>query len=54
MDPVGLWVRANGEVALIHRCNRCGVLKGNRVAGDDNEQELRRLAEQAAGAFPAV
>ena len=26
MEPVGVWVRKNGEWALIHRCRRCGHL----------------------------
>ena len=26
MDPVGVWVRKNGEWAVIHRCRRCGHL----------------------------
>ena len=24
MEPIGVWVRKNGEWALIHRCKRCG------------------------------
>ena len=36
MEPVGVWVRKNGEWALIHRCRRCGHLSSNRVAADDN------------------
>ena len=34
MDPIGVWVRQNGEWAVIHRCRRCGHLSPNRVAGD--------------------
>ena len=30
MDPVGVWVRKNGEWAIIHRCRRCGHLSSNR------------------------
>ena len=29
MDPVGVWVRKNGEWAIIHRCRRCGHLSSN-------------------------
>lgn len=31
MDPVGVWVRKNGEWALIHRCRKCGVFHSNRI-----------------------
>ena len=24
MEPIGVWVRKNGEWAIIHRCVRCG------------------------------
>jgi hypothetical protein len=54
MSPISLWIRDDGEVALIHRCRRCGTIKANRVAGDDNEEALARLAEpliRMSGAF---
>lgn len=43
MDPVGVWVRKNGEWAIIHRCRRCGHLSSNRVAADDNPMKLMSL-----------
>ena len=36
MDAIAVWVRKNGEWAVIHRCRRCGALSSNRVAADDN------------------
>ena len=44
MDPVGVWVRKNGEWAIIHRCRRCGHLSSNRVAADDNPMKLMSIA----------
>lgn len=44
MEPVGVWVRPNGEWALVHCCRDCGVLRANRIAGDDNELALMSLA----------
>lgn len=44
MEPIAVWVRANGEWAIIHRCQRCSALKSNRIAGDDCQMELLRLA----------
>ena len=44
MEPVAVWVRTNGEWALIHRCRGCGKLSSNRVAADDNSFVLLSLA----------
>lgn len=44
MDPVGVWVRKNGEWAIIHRCRRCGHLSSNRIAADDNPMKLMSIA----------
>jgi hypothetical protein len=44
MEPVAIWVKRNGEWALVHRCQGCGELRGNRVAGDDNRIALVSLA----------
>lgn len=44
MDPIGVWVRKNGEWALIHRCRRCGKLSSNRIAADDNPVKLISIA----------
>ncbi len=40
MDPIAVWVRKNGEWAIIHRCRRCGALSSNRIAADDNPMKL--------------
>ena len=44
MDPIGVWVRKNGEWAVIHRCRSCGVLHSNRIAADDNPALLMSIA----------
>jgi len=44
MEPVAIWVKRNSEWALIHRCQRCGELRSNRVAGDDSPIVLVSLA----------
>ena len=44
MEPAAVWVRKNGEWAIIHRCRRCGVLHSNRVAADDNPMKLMSIA----------
>lgn len=44
MEPIGVWVRNNGEWALIHRCKMCGAFSSNRIAADDNPMKLMSIA----------
>ena len=44
MEPIAIWVQRNGEWALVHRCTECGVVRTNRIAGDDSELLLMSLA----------
>ena len=44
MDPIAVWVRKDGEWALIHRCRLCGTLSSNRIAADDNPLKLMSIA----------
>ena len=44
MEPISVWVKNNGEWAIIHRCKRCGELSSNRVAADDNPMKLMSIA----------
>ena len=44
MEPIAVWVRKNGEWAIIHRCKVCGALSSNRIAADDNPMKLMSLA----------
>ena len=43
MDPVAVWVRKNGEWAIIHRCRNCEELSSNRIAADDNPMKLMSI-----------
>ncbi len=52
MDPVGVWVRKNGEWAIIHRCRQCGVFHSNRVAADDNPLKLISIAVKPLASPP--
>lgn len=44
MEPISVWVRKNGEWAIIHRCGMCGALSPNRIAADDNPMLLMSIA----------
>jgi hypothetical protein len=52
MVPISVWVRANGEWSLLHRCERCGFIRANRIAGDDSEATLLALAAQPLARLP--
>lgn len=44
MEPIGVWVRKNGEWAILHRCTSCGKIASNRIAADDNAMLLMSIA----------
>ncbi|MFW5737336.1 MAG: RNHCP domain-containing protein [Spirochaetota bacterium] len=46
MEPVALWACEGDELRILHRCTGCGVIKPNRVAGDDSEEALDELVER--------
>lgn len=52
MDPIGVWVRKNGEWAIIHRCRSCGTFSSNRIAADDNPALLISIAAKPLAAPP--
>ena len=54
MDPISLWVRHGDELALLHRCQRCGVIRSNRIAGDDDVGALRGLLRRLKAAGEAI
>lgn len=43
MEPIGVLVQGNGYV-VVHRCTRCGLVRRNRAAVNDNFEVLVRLA----------
>lgn len=58
MQPIGLTLKrehnkygdgSNGELMLIHRCDECGKLSINRVAGDDLSERLMDIFHASAG-----
>jgi RNHCP domain-containing protein len=36
MAPIGAFQRPNGEHVLVHRCERCGFERFNRLGADDD------------------
>lgn len=52
MEPIGIWVRKDGEWAIIHRCKSCGALGTNRIAADDDQRLLMTLATKPLESQP--
>ncbi|MFP4432025.1 MAG: RNHCP domain-containing protein [Spirochaetaceae bacterium] len=52
MVPIAVWVRPDGEWSILHRCERCGCIRANRIAGDDNEASLLALAAKPLSRLP--
>ena len=44
MEPIAVTVRGERRWVLIHRCTRCGRLRLNKTAADDNVLLLMQLA----------
>jgi len=52
MKPAGIHVQKNGEWSIIHKCSKCGSIKINRIAYDDNELLLLTLAAEPLMSLP--
>ena len=52
MEPIAVWVKRGGEWAIVHRCERCGMIRSNRIAGDDNEPLLLSMAVRPLAQLP--
>ncbi len=52
MEPIGIWVRERKDWSILHRCTKCGFIRPNRIAGDDNEVLLLSLAVRPVTQIP--
>lgn len=52
MKPIAVWVRPGGEWSVLHRCERCGFIRANRIAADDNEAALLAIAARPLSELP--
>src|SRR6476469_4305694 len=52
MEPIAVTVRGEHRWMLIHRCTRCGRLRMNRTAADDNVLLLIQLAARPLATPP--
>ena len=52
MAPIAIAVDEGGEWSLVHRCQTCGEVRTNRVAGDDETISLLCLALRPLAKLP--
>ncbi len=52
MEPIAIWARDKKDWSIIHRCTKCGFVRSNRIAGDDNEVILFTLAARPLAGLP--
>ncbi|MEK7127239.1 MAG: RNHCP domain-containing protein [Patescibacteria group bacterium] len=45
MRAVGVVSRRTGEFVLIHKCQKCGFERRNRIAGDDDFDKITKLQD---------
>jgi hypothetical protein len=43
MKPIGLTLKKDGELMVVHLCLNCGKISCNRIAGDDNSYSIVQL-----------
>lgn len=43
MAPIGVTTKARGEFTIIHKCQKCGFERRNRIAGDDDFDKITKL-----------
>lgn len=44
MVPIGKLYKTDGEEVLVHKCEKCGEVRKNRVAGDDSIELVDNLS----------
>lgn len=44
MEPIGKLYKPDGEEVLVHKCQKCGFVRKNRIAGDDSFELVEKLA----------
>jgi ribosome biogenesis GTPase / thiamine phosphate phosphatase len=43
MLVIGKFLKEDGEEVLVHKCEKCGITKNNRIAGDDSFKLVEKL-----------
>jgi hypothetical protein len=51
MAPIGKYYKPDEEEVIIHKCENCGEIRKNRVAGDDNWDLVEKLEVYSRNEF---
>jgi ribosome biogenesis GTPase / thiamine phosphate phosphatase len=43
MFAIGKTLKEDGEEVIVHKCQKCGYIRKNRVAGDDSFEKVEQL-----------
>lgn len=43
MAPIGKMLKPDGEEVIVHKCEKCGEIRKNRIAGDDSWELVGKL-----------
>ena len=52
MEPISIYVQKNKEWSIIHKCTKCGTIRHNRIASDDNELLLLTISAEPLMSLP--
>ncbi|PKL25729.1 MAG: RNHCP domain-containing protein [Spirochaetae bacterium HGW-Spirochaetae-3] len=52
MRPIAVWAKPDGEWSVLHHCERCGIIRATRIAADDDEGALLKLALKPIARLP--
>ena len=51
LEPIGLEINSKKGYVIVFRCKKCGAIRKNKVAEDDNMDEVIRLRVKKNGPF---
>ena len=56
MEPIGITFKdegvnkygkkRQGEIMIVHQCQKCGKISNNRISGDDNPEKILEILEK--------
>lgn len=45
MKPISLAFKKDGEIMIVHECQKCSLISKNRIAGDDDPKEILKIED---------
>lgn len=47
MKPLGLSTKKDGELMIVHKCDKCKKISKNRIAGDDDTNKILEILKSS-------